>query len=264
MHGFSLPSTQAINQADFRNADSASKWLAAQPQANVAAMLASLIKQIDAFNRYEVSARERFKTMEALRKAIFAVNSDCRRRFENKPLPLAQGDQSVLDDVRRLWRLCTVAYQHCLKSCMDGDSAISPYSARVAHRAMFCLRVEQLDSYAAAVEPMLGFWRNLHAVQEAAESLGVAEKVVDDRLLGETSESTVNGHYAMALLLHLARPFSLTAGQLAAVIRWLARWREQVSVVDQPGRDAKSVVIPVDLSADRPIHVSSYTPGQPR
>ena len=63
MHGFSLPSTQAINQADFRNADSASKWLAAQPQANVAAMLASLIKQIDAFNRYEVSARERFKTM---------------------------------------------------------------------------------------------------------------------------------------------------------------------------------------------------------
>ena len=44
MLGFSLPSTQAINQADFRNADSASKWLAAQPQANVAAMLASLIK----------------------------------------------------------------------------------------------------------------------------------------------------------------------------------------------------------------------------
>ena len=264
MHGFSLPSTQAINQADFRNADSASKWLAAQPQANVAVMLASLIKQVDAFNRYEVSARERFKTMDVLRKVIFAVNSDCRRRFENKPLPLAQGDQTVLDDVRRLWRLCAIAYQHCLKSCMDGDSAMSAYSARVAHRAMFCLRVEQLDSYAAAVEPGAGFWRNLHAVQEAAEGLGVAGKAVEDRLLGETSESTVNGHYAMALLLHLVRPFSLTAGQLAAVVRWLARWREQVSVVDQPSRNTKSADIPLDLSADLPIHVSSDTPGQPR
>ena len=264
MHGFSLPSTQAINQADFRNAESASKWLAAQPQANVAAMLASLVKQVDAFNRYDVSARERFKTMEALRKAIFAVNSDCRRRFENKPLPLAPGELSVLDSVRRLWRLCAIAYQHCLKSCMDGDASLSAHSARVAHRVMFCLRLEQLDSYAAAVEPGPGFWRNLHAVLEAAEKLGVAGEQVSDRLLGETSESTVTGQYAMALLLHLAQPPSLSAGQFAALVRWLSRWREQAVVVDRPGRDARSISIPLDLSADQPVHLSADTPGNPR
>ena len=254
MNGFSLPSTQATNLADFRDADSAAKWLAAQPQANVAVMLASLVKQIDAFNHYEIAARERFKTMEVLRKAIFAVNNDCRRRFENKLLPLAPVEQSTLDAVRRLWRLCAVAYQHCLKSCVDGDATLSAHAARVAHRVLFCLRVEQLDSYAAAVETGPGFWRNLHAVLVAAEGLGVAGEPVEDRLLGETSESTVSGQYAMALLLHLARPFSLTGGQFAAVVRWLARWREQVSIADRPERDAKSVCIPLDLSVDRPIH----------
>ena len=264
MHGFSLPSIQAVNLADFRDAVSASKWLAAQPQANVAAMLASLVKQVDAFNHYDISARERFKTMEVLRKAIFSINGDCRRRFENKPLPLAPGEQSVLDTVRRLWRLCAIAYQHCLKSCVDGDAALSAHSARVAHRVMFCLRLEQLDSYAAAMEPGTGFWRNLHAVLEVAEGLGIAGEMVGDRLLGETSESTVTGQYAMALLLHLAQPPSLTAGQFAAVTRWLSRWREQVSVAERPGRDAKSVCIPLDLSVDRPIHASPDSPVQPR
>lgn len=264
MTGFSLPSTQATNLADFRDAKSAEKWLAAQPQANVAAMLAGLVKQIDVFNHYEVAARERFKTMEVLRKAVFAVNTDCRRRFENKLLPLAPAEQSMLDTVRRLWRLCAVAYQHCLKSCMDGDAALSGHAARVAHRVLFCLRVEQLDSYAAAVEPGPGFWRNLHAVLVAAEGLGVAGEPVEDRLLGETSESTVTGQYAMALLLHLARPFSLTGGQFAAAVRWLARWREQVSIADRPDRDAKSVCIPLDLSMDRPVHVSPDPAYLPR
>jgi len=264
MNGFSLPSTQAVNMADFRDAESAAKWLAAQPQANVAVMLASLVKQIDAFNRFEIGARERFKTIEVLRKAIFAVNNDCRRRFENKLLPLAPAEQSTLDAVRRLWRLCAVAYQHCLQSCVDGDTALSAHAARVAHRVMFCLRVEQLDSYAAAVEPGPGFWRNLHAVLVAAEGLGVAGEPVEDRLLGETSESTVGGQYAMALLLHLAQPFSLTGGQLAAVVRWLARWREQVSIADRPDRDAKSIWIPLDLSTDLPIHASPDPAYLPR
>ncbi len=264
MTGFSLPSTRATNLADFRDAESAAKWLAAQPQANVAAMLASLVKQVDAFNHYEVAARERFKTMEVLRKAIFAVDNDCRRRFENKPLPLAPAERSTLDAVRRLWRLCAVAYQHCLKSCVDGDAALSAHAARVAHRVLFCLRVEQLDGYAAAVEPEPGFWRNLHAVLIAAEGLGVAGEPVEDRLLGETSESTVSGQYAMALLLHLARPFSLTGGQLAAAVRWLARWREQVSIADGPDQGAKSISIPLDLSVDRPIHLSPDPAYLPR
>ncbi len=264
MIGFSLPSTQATNLADFRDAKSAEKWLAAQPQANVAVMLSSLVKQIDAFNHYDIAARERFKTMEVLRKAIFAVNNDCRRRFENKLLPLAPAEQSTLDAVRRLWRLCAVAYQHCLQSCVEGDAALSAYAARVAHRVLFCLRVEQLDSYAAAVEPGPGFWRNLHAVLMAAEGLGVAGEPVDDRLLGETSESTVTGQYAMALMLHLARPFALTGGQFAAVVRWLARWREQVSIADRPDRSEKSICIPLDLSVDRPAHASPDPAYLPR
>lgn len=264
MTWFPLPATQAANQAAFRDAESAAKWLAEQPQANTPAMLSGFQTQIDAFNRYKLPPRERFKTMEVLRKAVFAACNDCRRRFEGKPLPLAAAEQSPLDAVRRLWRSCAVAYQHCLQACLDGDASLSSHSARVAHRVLFCLRMEQLAGYVAGVAPVPGLWKNMHAVFMAAEKLGCAGEMVEDRLPAETSESTVNGQYAMALMLHLAQPFSLPGGHLAAVVRWLARWREQARIAEQPEQEAKSRSILLDLSEDRPVHVGGGEAYLPR
>ncbi len=254
MTWFSLPTTQATNAAVFHDAQGASAWLAAQPQANVPAMLSAFGTQIDALNRYRLAPRERFKIMETLRKAIFAVSNDCQRRYENKALPLLPAEQAMLDAVRRLWRSCAVAYQHCLQSCLENDPSLSAYVARVAHRALFCLRMEQLNSYAAGTGPEPGFWKNLHATFAVAGLLSGTEEVVEDRLLAETSESTVTGQYAMALLLHLARPFSLTGSQFSSVVRWLARWREQAAVLGQPVQEARSCCIPLDLSQDLPFH----------
>ena len=264
MNWFSLPATQTAKAAEFHDAKSAAKWLAAQPQANVPAMLSSFITQIEAFSRYAVSPRERFKTMELLRKTAFAISNDCRRRFENKPLPLSAAEQSLVDSVRRLWRSFAVAYEHCLQACLDGDASLSGHGARMAQRALICLRVEQLNCYAAGVVPGNGFWANVHSVFRAAEQLGACEELIEDRLLGETSESSVTGQYSMALMLHLVRPCSMSSGQVAAVLRWLARWREQAVVLAEPDVDAKALCLSLDLSEDSPIHLASRPGELPR
>jgi hypothetical protein len=254
MTWFSLPSTQAENKAAFSDSRSATAWLAGQPQANATAMLAGLVAELQVFNGYRIEARERFKTLEVLRKAIFAVSGECQRRYENKPLPLLPAEHAQLDKVRQLWRTCSVAYLHCLRSCLDGDPAIVGSSAKVAHRVLSSLRMEQMNCYLAGAELDGDFWRNLHAVLAAAEQLGVVSERVEDRMLGETSESTPGGQYGMALLLHLARPFSLTRGQFSAVTRWLARWREQVKILAEPDQNPKSRCVALDLAQDKPIH----------
>ena len=264
MIGFSLPETQATVPVAFHDADSAGKWLAARPQANVPVMLSDFEIQIAALNRRRVSPRDRFKAMEALRKAVFSVSNECRRRFENKPLPLAPAEQVLLDTVRRVWRNCAVAYQHCLNSCLEGDPALASRAAKVAHRVLTCLRMEQLNSYAAGVEPGAELWRNLHVLFLVAEQLGIAHNPVEDQLLGETSESTVAGQYAMALMLHLTRPFSLSAGQFSTVVRWLARWREQAAIVQQPETDAKASCVALDLAQDTAVHDALCAATLPR
>jgi hypothetical protein len=254
MTWFSLPATQTEKKAAFVDASSATRWLAEQPQANASAMLAELVTQIQLFNSYSVAPRERFKTIELLRKTLFAVSGECQRRYENKPLPLPPAEQSLLDSVRRLWRACLVSYLHCLRAALDFDASIIDLRAKLAHRASSCLRMEQMHSYLAGAELDGVFWRNLHAILASAEQLDVACEPVSDRLLGETSESTVSGQYSMMVLLHLAQPFSLSRAQFSATIRWFARWREQVDLLGAPNTDPKSHLVAIDLSQDKPIH----------
>jgi hypothetical protein len=260
MTWFTLPKTQADNSAAFSDSDSAVRWLAGQPQANAPAMLAELVKQIQALNGFDMAPRERFKTLEVLRSTLFAVSGEGQRRYEYKPLPLLPAEQAALASALKLWRAAAVAYLHCLRACLEGDASIVADSARVAHRILACLRMEQLNGYLAGAEPAGEFWRHLHAVLASAEQLGVTLEPVEDRLLGETSESTVSGQYAMVLLLHLACPSSLTRGQFAAASQWLARWRELAKLRTKPDLRSKSCCVALDLSQDRPLHDLPQTP----
>ena len=55
----------------------------------------ALVAQLSAFNTFTVPPRERFKVLEVLRKAVFAVSGECQRRFDGKPLPLRQVTQRI-------------------------------------------------------------------------------------------------------------------------------------------------------------------------
>lgn len=254
MTWFSLPETQTVNHAAFHDAASAADWLARQPQANVAAMLDGLVAQLRAFNVFAVSPRERYKTLEVLRKTVFAVSGESQRRFDNKPLPLSPAEQAVLDATRRLWRASAVGYLHCLRACLDGDEGLSSRAAKVTHRAMTALRMEQLCCYLAGCEVDEKFWHHLHAVYASGEKLGVLTEPVADALPRETAESSINGQYGMALLLHLANPFALTRSQFWAAHHWLARWREQTVVQAHPASKPGSCCLALDLAGGSAIH----------
>ena len=91
----SAPNT-GRKKTTFSDADSALKWLGGLPQANTSVMLSELVTQVQAYNFSAAAPHDRFKTLEVLRETIFAVSSQCQRRYEDKPLPLLPAEQSVL------------------------------------------------------------------------------------------------------------------------------------------------------------------------
>lgn len=205
MFSFSLPLTQAASRAAFRDARSAADWLAGQPQTNAPAMVDALLRQIDAFNSCALPARERFKTLEVLRQAVFAASDECQRRFEAKPLPLPAVEQRVFDATRAMWQACRIGYLHCVQACLGGDPGVVGHRALMIHRALACLRLEQRTSYAASSELAHGFWLDAHRLLVAAETLAVVEDAVEDRLLAETSESTIDLPEDLRLVARLRR-----------------------------------------------------------
>ena len=244
----------------FVDADGAARWLAAQPQANANAMLCSLQAQVESLNASRVAPRERFKILEVLRQAVFAVSDEGQRRYAYRALPLLPAEQQAFDPVRSLWRAYAQAYLLCLDAGLENDPALIDQRALAAHRAFCCLRQEQLCCYVAAAELAPDFWSVAHSLWAAAEMLGVTRVPLADPLLRETRESTLSGHYVMALLLHLARPYSLSRAQLAAAIRWFSRWREQAMVQ----RASAVGAIALDLSSAPPICDPQRAAATPR
>lgn len=245
---FSLPETSPDHPVAFRDAFLAVQWLARQPQTNVPLMLKALTCEIDAFNRFALPARERFKTLEALRKTVFTIASESQRHFENKLLPLTPAERATFKATSRLWRCCTLGYLYCLNACLEGEAGISDHASKVAHRAITGLRMEQLCSYWAGSSLDQHFWRELHAIYLAAEKLQALEETVRDPLPKETTESTVIGQYGMAILMHLADPYSLQHSQLSAAHQWLSRWRELVTVQAPPDTSPRAYSVVLDLS----------------
>lgn len=285
MTWFNLPLTQdppvaTGDGAVIVDAASAGAWLARQPQANVPALQTALLQVLEAMNGWRLPAQQRFAALEALRETLFAVDGECRRRFERKPLPLAASEQAVFAAAHRLWHAAATGYLHCLRSVFDAIAAgngaererLAPFATCVAHRALVSLRLELNVNLLAAHEAGGALWRNLHATLACAEELGIGNVPVQDRLLGETRDSTLAGQYAMALLLYLARPWELSRAQFAAASRWFARWRETVATLMQPpsanddsGAEAPPTrLLALDLALERALPRRGEIPGIPR
>lgn len=264
MTWFSLPAIRADKPPAFADMQTCNSWLATQPLANAPLMQGELAEQLERLNGCEIEPRERFKVLETLRKAVFAIETESIKRYESRPLPLSPVEQKSLDTSCRIWRELATGYLHCLRAALDGNETISEHRAKICHRTLCSLRLEQLSRYRGGSAIPGAWWRLLHATLASAEQLRVTTTAVSDRLFTETRESTPTAQYAMAVLLHLCRPHELSRSQFSAVQRWLSRWREQVAIHTSAtaARDGRSLVI--DLSSDVPIHAGNAAPATPR
>ena len=267
MTWFSLPTVRPDNTdpaPPFVDLAGCNAWLAAQPLANAPLMQGELGDALEAINTWPIPARTRYKVLDALRKAIFAVDTESAKRFEHRPLPLTAIEQLAFDNSCRIWRQLAIGYLHCLRACLDGDASIAEHGAKVAHRVLTTLRCEQIARYRAGAAVPGNWWRLLHAAYAAAEQMDVLREDIADRLFAETRESSATGQYAMAVLTHLARPYELSRSQFAATLRWLARWRELAA----PHADAESARyarhVTIDLSSDAPVHAGVGAPAMAR
>lgn len=264
MTGFPLPATDAGKPPAFADLAGCNDWLAAQPLVNAPLMQEVLADQLDRLNGCAIAARERFKIVETLRKAVFAIETESIKRYEYRPLPLSPVEQKTFAASCRLWRGLTTGYLHCLRACLDGDDSLAERQAKICHRTLTSLRLEQLSRYRAGAEIPGDWWQLLHAALAATDQLDVGDTAISDRLFAETRESTPKAQYAMAILLHLSRPYELSRSQFSATRRWLARWRERAALrlTAAAARDSRSHAI--DLESDTPVLAAGARARNPR
>lgn len=251
MGALPLPALGSNDPPAFVNVSACREWLNELPMANPAQAQIQLAAEIERLNRYAMPHGERLRLLELLRESVAFVQTECRKRFSARPLPLAPTELASFEANVALWRAMCTGYQHCLDAALDGNAEVLGDVVQIVQRALWALGGEQADLYRASYRTEAPFWRRLHATFAVGEQLGAAEQPVRDLLLDSRS-TTAHAAYVYALLLHAASPYELTARQLNLVQRWLARWSAKVTLSTSPPKDFKLPPLVVDVGGDEP------------
>jgi hypothetical protein len=264
---FNLPATGTEQSPAFLNAIDCAQWLARAPLANASLAQPILLRQLGLLHHYALPPKERFAILEALRRPVCEVQDDAARTFAGRPLPFAPAEQAALDRTLELWQMLAQGYLRCFAALCDieGDSA-GALSALLAQRTLAVFADWQADLCRGEQLPDAAYWKKLHQVFYAAETLGVATVPVVDTLRHGSTPTSALAAYAECQLLSTASPYELPARHLSWVARWARRWGAKLALLKAPPEDIRNRAVPlwVDLDSGHPASHAPQPGGNGR
>lgn len=248
MHFVSLPKTRKNIAPAFADVNSARAWLATQPQAQPAHMLAALTLQIEAIDSAaEHSASVAIALLNVLRTAGIPSLESVEPRFTRKAIPLPAEDERNFELVQQFWTRLGIAY---LRRAPDFPA---PEQALPLNRAACAFRLAEYCHFQATRECPEFLDQLLFAVLDQASQSEVLHQALPDPDFPHLGQAHIAGHLAWAFLLRLIDPYRLSASQLVVANRAISRWRELGEFQLKFDADPKSRQVDLNRLAAQPL-----------
>jgi len=275
---FELPPTGIEHSPAFVDSAACQEWLGTLPMANAMQAQSKLLQQLQLLHRFTLSPIERFAILEVLREPIFTVQDDAGIKFAGKPLPFAPHEQAALESTLSVWHAFGMGYLRCFDALCCGDTGVFSTPVLLAQQAQIANHPEQAARAAKLAQRTLAvfadwqadlcrgeqladavYWKQLHQIFAAVETLGVAARAVTDPVRHGAAHTSALAAYAECNLVSAANLYELPARHLAWVVRWAKRWGPKIALLKAPPEDIRARAVPlwVDLESDRP---ASYVP----
>ena len=269
--GAILAEVQQAEELNFTDSAGCKAWVRGLPLTNFAQAQAEIIDQVARLNQAKVAPAERFRMLELLREPANFVQTELAKKFNHKPLPLAEVERKSFKAVIDLWQLLADGYTQCVNACVEANSAdkenleaqeLVKLAGAICHRALLCTATSMADHLRANHHFDDTCWTKLHGLYRQAEQLGVADTPVVDPV--SRSERTCKGAYVAPILLVLANPHEMFQRHIVMVARWLDRWAEKVTITNTaPGETDKPFLL-VDLAAASGAYRNAEPGAEPR
>ena len=220
MHFPSLPEAGKNISPAFHDVNSARAWLATQPQAQPANMLAALCQQIAAIDATTQLPSSALEQLNLMRTAAIPALETLESRFTRKALPMPEEAQLSFELAQQFWTRLGIAY---LRRVAD----LPPDSQPLAlNRAASALRMAEYCHFQAARECPELLDRLLFEILAQASQRRLLQQPLADPDFPHLGEANIAGHLSWAFLLRLIDPYHLSANQLVVANRAISRWRE--------------------------------------
>jgi len=172
-----------------------------------------------------------FRLLEHIRLPVTVVAEELAKRYLNKPLPLADLEEEIFQQVVALWLKTARAYAHCAeRDSTEEDAAHAQRVAMILHRCIHHTGMAIVEHQRARREFPWGLWLDLHGYYASAEEWGIATLPIPDALecLGRSTHCAAT--YIGFLLCDMAGCYSLSVHEQTLVRRWATYWSPLVSL----------------------------------
>lgn len=233
------------------------RWLAGVSITNTTLAREQLLQQLECLYHHPLPAAERLAILDFLRGPLQFIHDEWLRPYllQRPELPLSASHQNGFAIMQRLWQALGNGYLRVLQGYREQAAQVSQVNtgalgndqqqqaALAATRALAAMRQLQLDHHYLGLIPSTDFWRRLHRVYFAAETLGVSQ-------LGSDDKPGAASRYLEILLLAAARPHELSIRQLDQVAYWAQRWAAKVALLQQAPEDLRTLPLCVNLASE--------------
>ncbi|MDP3637126.1 MAG: hypothetical protein U0989_15845 [Azonexus sp.] len=248
MHFVSLPETRQSIAPVFSDVNSARAWLATQPQAQSAHMLAALTLQIEAIDATaEQPAVVAIALLNVLRSAAIPSLEAVEPRFTRKAIPLPAEDERNFELAQQFWTRLGIAYLRRAPDLPSSEQALP------LNRAACAFRLAEYCYFQAARECPAFLDQLLFAVLDQATQSDVLNQALPDPDFPHLGKANIAGHLVWAFLLRLLDPYRLSASQLVVANRAISRWRELCTFQVSGDDDPKSRLVDLNRLAAQPL-----------
>lgn len=203
-----------------------------------------------------------FSLLEHARQTIGFAEEEMVRTHHNKPLPLAEDEEVLFQQVVTVWDRMVEAYALCAR--LQPPDKRNPESTRqlatILHRCLYYTGMIILEHFRAHRELPAGIWLRLHAYFEAAEAQGLANTPVKDVLENNLQSTHCTAAYVTLLLVDIAGAYSHSVHNLTLIRRWAALWASLVSVQKLDDDDEVPPYF-IEFSKDLPLHQMGISEG---
>lgn len=240
-----------------RDFQTGSDIIARIPLANPQQANADIHRLLDSLLATPPDNESYFRLLEQLRLPVAFSNDELAKRYQNKPLPLGDVEETFFQSVVSLWQKMARAYTHCAgESVPEEDEATHALRiATVLHRCIHYIGQAIMAHQRARRELCWGLWHDLHGFYASAEEWGVASLAVSDALDPLHRSTHCAAAYVSIILCEMASCYSLSVRDQLLVYRWAQLWAPLVSL--HPARPGESLpAFVIDLMQDtalRPV-----------
>lgn len=229
------------------------EWVAGLPLANLGETGRLLFASLRDINANELTATQRYKTLEALRATLHYLSNALKQRFLGTAFPLTDKPRKVANLLREMQFEMANGYRVTVRQLLLQNNLRQDSDTLAAsiQRSLYYFGQSFLATYQIYSDPEPLHWREVYSLYAEAERHALHLGAVRDRFKHGNPVTTINQTFKQILLLTLADPLRLTQTEMAAAYRLLETTAEQCQRHKTPDT-IKSPAFMIDLDGETP------------